>query len=77
LAPAIVIRFKDIYKVTGSSISQLIMSGNISAILIEEVGDGVSPGSFDNGLVEESGIPVPSNRPVLFVSLSMIGFFSS
>jgi len=41
------------------------------------VGDGVSPGSFDNGLVEESGIPVPSNRPVLFISLSMIGFFSS
>jgi hypothetical protein len=30
---------------------------------------------FDNGLVEETSIPVPSNRPVLFVSLLVVSFF--
>jgi hypothetical protein len=32
---------------------------------------------FDDGLMEETGISIPKDRPVLFVALSVIGFIFS
>lgn len=38
------------------------------------MGNGISFGSFNDGLVEEIGISIPLNIPVLFIALFMVGF---
>ena len=68
-------RPENVHEIVVSSMGKLLLSGGEGAVRILKVGDCVFPGSFDDGLVEETGISVPSNRPVLFVSLSMISFF--
>jgi hypothetical protein len=72
VGPAIRLRSENITEIAVSGLSKLIMSGREGAIRIKEVGNSILPSSFNDGLMEETGIPVPSNRPI---SLSMIGFF--
>ena len=70
-------RPENVHEIVVSSMGKLLLSGGEGAVRILKVGDCVFPGSFDDGLVEETGISVPSNRPVLFVSLSVISFIFS
>ena len=72
--------FRWHFKITAieeaGSFSKLVLGCSLGAIRIEEVSDCIFPGSVDNGLMEESGISVSRDRPVLFVPLSVISFFS-
>jgi hypothetical protein len=72
--PAIILRDKNVYIIIVSSMDKLFLSGE-GAIRILKVGDSIFPCPFDNGLMEETGIPIPRNRPVLFVSLPVKSFF--
>jgi hypothetical protein len=70
-------RSENVNKIIISNLGQLILGSGEGAIWILKMSDGVPSGSFDDGLMEKTGIPVTSDRPILFVSLSMIGFIFS
>jgi hypothetical protein len=68
------LRPENTCKIFISSFCQLLLGGGEGAIRVLKVSDGISFGSFDDGLVEETGIPVALNRPILFVALFMVSF---
>lgn len=65
---------EDISEVVGDGVSKLLLSSGLGTIWILEINYGVSSGSFDDGLMEEMGVPVSSSRRIFLVSLSMERF---
>lgn len=59
------------------NMSKLFLGGGERTIRVLEVSDNVLSGSLNDRLVEKAGVSIPCNRPILFVSLSVVGFILS
>lgn len=67
-------RTKKINKIIIGSPRKLVLSNRERAIRILEVSDGIPSSSFEDRLVKETSVPVTTDRPILFVALSMVSF---
>jgi len=68
---------ENFHEVVICSMSKLFLGGGERTIRVLEVSDNVLSGSVNDRLVEKAGVSIPCNRPVLFVSVSVVGFILS
>jgi hypothetical protein len=61
----------------GEGVGQMLRGGGYASIWVLEVSNVVTPGSFEDGLVEEGSISITFDSPTFFVSLSMENFLLS
>jgi len=66
-------RSENFQEIMISSISKLLLGSGDEPVWVMEMGDDIFPASLYDRMGEETGISIPSNRPVLFESLSVVG----
>lgn len=74
LVGVLILGGEDGPEVMNKSGSKLVRGCGLRAIRIDRMGDMVFSIPFNNGMVEESGVAVTMDGPILFGSLEVINF---
>jgi hypothetical protein len=74
LVRVLILGGEDGLEVLNKSGSKLVRGSGLRAIQIDKMGDTIFSIPFNNGVVEESGVAVTMDDPILFSSLEVINF---
>jgi hypothetical protein len=66
-----VLSSEDLLEVISGDLGELLLSGGVGAIRDLQMSNDIFSSSLDNGMMEEGGISVTRDCPVLFISLAM------